>query len=84
LFASPTRVGAVAGGVTTTAAAGVTANGVYNFSNDLEKAFSSKGADTEGSGESEYASTYKKRLDQTPTDSADGEWVGYRGESTYG
>ncbi len=28
-------------------------------------------------------SAYKKRLDQTPTNSADGEWLGYRGESTY-
>ncbi|SDF87108.1 hypothetical protein, partial [Sporomusa acidovorans] len=31
----------------------------------------------------QYASTYQQRLNQTPTSGANGQWVGYRGESTY-
>ena len=50
IITAPTGVGALAGGVATPAAISFTAKGIYNFSNDLEKVFSSKGADTEGSG----------------------------------
>ena len=36
------------------------------------------------SGEGEYLSTYKERIDRTPSENSDrGEWTGERGESTY-
>ncbi|MBU2703800.1 hypothetical protein Ga0466249_004950, partial [Sporomusaceae bacterium BoRhaA] len=54
---SPTGVGAIAGGAATIASGTATLNGVYNFSNDLGKAFSSSGANTgtsaQGSGNAE-------------------------------
>jgi filamentous hemagglutinin len=78
IVVSPTGVGAIAGSSVTAYAAGATANGAYNFSEDFSRIFSSNGANN-----ADYASTYKQRLDQTPTNNANGEWVGYRGESTY-
>jgi len=60
---------------------------VTNFPSNIyfssSKGNESSTSNSKESGEADYASTYKKRLDQTPTNSADGEWVGFRGESTY-
>lgn len=58
IITAPTGVGVLAGSVATPAAISFTAKGIYNFSNDLEKAFSSKGADAEGSGKAVEAKQF--------------------------